>query len=206
MYIIVGLGNPGEEYESTRHNVGRFIATSFAKQYELPDFSYDKKFLGLVSKGEIEAGKGKSKIVEKVTVILPETFMNKSGKSLADLITSEKKAEKLIVIQDDLDLPFGAIKMVFNRGMGGHRGLESIRKAIKTDAFIRVKIGVSPTTPTGKIKKPKGEEKVVKFILGKFKDDEMNELKKIAKRVSEGLYVTVTEDRFKAMNSLNTAN
>ncbi len=206
MYIIVGLGNPGEEYESTRHNVGRFIASAFAKQYELPDFSYDKKFLGLVSKGEIEYGKGKNKVEEKVTVILPETFMNKSGKSLADLITSDKKAEKLIVIQDDLDLPFGSVKMVFNRGMGGHKGLESIRRAIKTDAFIRVKVGVSPVTPTGKMKKPKGEDKVVKFILGKFKDDEMKELKKIAKRVAEGLHVTITEDRFKAMNSLNTNN
>ena len=132
MYIIVGLGNPGEEYESTRHNVGRFIASFFAKQYELPDFSYDKKFLGLVSKGEIEYGKGKSKVEEKVTVILPETFMNKSGKSLAELITSEKKAEHLIVVQDDLDLPFGVVKMVFNRGMGGHKGLESIKRAIKT--------------------------------------------------------------------------
>ena len=206
MYIIVGLGNPGEEYESTRHNVGRFIASEFVKKYELPELSYDKKFFALVSKGEIEKGSGKSKTEEKVIVILPETFMNKSGKSLAELITTEKKAEHLIVIQDDLDLPFGSVKMVFNRGMGGHRGLESIKKSIKTEAFIRVKVGVSPTTPTGKIKKPKGEDKVVKFILGKFKDDEIKELKKISKRVIEGLYTTITEDRFKAMNTLNTNN
>ena len=195
MYIIAGLGNPGEEYESTRHNVGRFIASDFVKKFELPEFKNDKKFSSLVSKGEIDD--------EKVVVLLPETFMNKSGKALAELITSEKKAEKLIVIQDDLDLPFGTVRMVFNRGMGGHKGLESIKRAIKTEAFVRVRIGISPTTPTGKTKKPKGEDKVVKFVLSKFKDYEVKELKKISKRVCEGLYTTITEGRAKAMNVLN---
>lgn len=195
MYIIVGLGNPGEEYESTRHNVGRFIATEFANKYDLSEFREDRKTSSLISKGEVDS--------EKVTVLLPETFMNKSGRALTELITSEKKAEKLIVIQDDLDLPFGTIRMVFNRGMGGHKGLESIKRAIKTEAFVRIRIGISPMTPTGKIKKPKGEDKIVKFVLSKFKDDEMRELKKISKKVCEGLYLTVTEGRVKAMNMLN---
>ena len=204
MYIIVGLGNPGDEYEMTRHNVGRIIASSFAKQFDLPEFENNKAFSGLVSKGEIEGKVDGKKVSEKVMVILPETFMNKSGKSLADLITSEKKAENLIVIQDDLDLPFGTVKMVFNRGMGGHKGLESIKRAIKTEAFIRIKIGISPTTSTGKLRKPKGEDKVVNFVLGRFKDDDVKELKKIAKRVAEGIFITITEDRLKAMNVLNT--
>lgn len=196
MYIIAGLGNPGEEYESTRHNVGRFIANEFAKKFDLSEFRDDKKTSSLVAKGEIDD--------EKVVVLLPETFMNKSGKALAELITSEKKAEKLIVIQDDLDLPFGTVRMVFNRGMGGHKGLESIKRAIKTEAFVRIRIGISPTTPTGKTKKPKGEDKIVKFVLSKFKDDEAKELKKISKKVCEGLHLTITEGRVKAMNMLNT--
>src|SRR5690606_18359209 len=124
------------EYSKTRHNAGRMAA----------DFVAEK--------------------VSGVKVLTPDTFMNHSGKFVAKHVKSQKAAEKLIVLYDDLDLPLGNIKISFNRSSGGHRGVESIIKALKTEAFVRIRIGVSPATPTGKLKKPKGEKEVEKFILG----------------------------------------
>ncbi len=210
MYIIVGLGNPGEEYKNTRHNVGRMVVESFAKNAEkiaekldtkkaakqtgFEDFSFSKKYNAQVSVGEING--------EKVTLILPETFMNKSGKALESLVTSAKKAEKLIVVHDDLDLAIGRMKILFNRGSGGHKGIESIVRTIKTEAFARLKVGICPTTPTGKPKKPTGD-KLLDFIVGPFKPAEMDEIKSMVKQASESLYVLVNEGREKAMTLFN---
>jgi PTH1 family peptidyl-tRNA hydrolase len=210
MYIIVGLGNPGEEYKNTRHNVGRMIVESFAKNAEkiaekrdtkkaakqtgFEDFSFNKKYNAQISVGEVNG--------EKVTLILPETFMNKSGKSLETLITSAKKAEKLVVVHDDLDLGIGRGKILFNRGSGGHKGVESIVRTIKTEAFARLKVGVCPTTPTGKLKKPTGD-KLLDFIVGPFKPAEMDEIKDVIKQASEALYILVNNGREKAMTGFN---
>ena len=195
-YIIVGLGNPGEEYVNTRHNVGRMMLESFAKKNDFSDWEKSGKLNALSSEGKV----GK----EKVQLVEPETFMNKSGASVAPLIKSAKAAEKLIVVHDDLDLPFGRMKISFNRGPGGHRGLESINKAIKTEAYIRVRIGICPTTPSGKMKKPIGEEPVCDHILGQFKKTELEELKKISKRFNEALEMIITEGKDKAMGEFNS--
>ncbi|MSR73309.1 aminoacyl-tRNA hydrolase [Candidatus Parcubacteria bacterium] len=184
MYIVVGLGNPGEEYKETRHNTGRIILESVAKTFDFPQWEADKKTRALISDGKI----GK----EKVRFILPETFMNKSGQSVAPLVTNPKKAEQLVVVYDDLDLPVGRFKISFNRSSGGHKGIESIIRAVKTEAFVRIRVGISPKTPTGKIKKPSGDAIVGDFILGKFKDAEMAEIKKVAKRVGEVIAMIVS--------------
>lgn len=210
MYIIVGLGNPGEEYKNTRHNVGRMIVESFAKnaqkfaekcdtkkaakQTGFEDFSFNKKYNAQCATGEING--------EKTMLLLPETFMNKSGKALETLITSVKKAEKLVVVHDDLDLSIGRMKILFNRGSGGHKGLESIVRTIKTEAFTRLKVGICPTTPTGKPKKPTGD-KLLDFIVGPFKPAEMDEIKDMIKQASESLYVLVNEGRERAMTLFN---
>ncbi len=193
-YIFVGLGNPGEEYKETRHNTGRMLVEWLGKSFDA-EWKLDKKLNATVSK--IKIGK------TPVTLVLPETFMNNSGKSVKPLITSIKSAEKLMVIYDDLDLPFGTNKISFNKSSGGHRGLESIIKAIKTEKFARVRVGISPTTPSGKIKKPKGEDAVTKVIMGKFKEDEMKELKKLSKKLNEALDVFVSEGLEKAMTGFN---
>jgi peptidyl-tRNA hydrolase, PTH1 family len=185
MIYIVGLGNPGEEYENTRHNTGALAVESFAKKNKLNFFETEK------------FGK------EKVHLLLPKTFMNKSGTQLTKLITSKKKAESLIVIYDDLDMPLGKIKISFGRGSGGHRGIESIARSIKTKDFIRVRVGIAPATPSGKIKKPKGEQKIIDFILGDFKKKETEILKKTFKKVNEALEVIIKEGRFNAMNEFN---
>jgi PTH1 family peptidyl-tRNA hydrolase len=202
MYIVVGLGNPGEEYELTRHNAGRIAAEYFARQNDFPEFGTNKKLSSMVSVGELSGKAGKKRVSEKVTVVLPDTFMNKSGNAVKPLVTSVKKAAQLIVIQDDLDMPLGKIKILFNRGSGGHKGIESIKRAIKTEAFARIKIGISPETPSGKLKKPEGE-KLLGFIVGPMKKDEVTEIKKVAKRVSDALTMIIIEGLPKAQGEFN---
>ena len=109
MYIV-GLGNPGKEYEKSRHNVGRMVVEAFCKKNDFSEWQENKKMLGLVSVGKI----GKT----KVEVLLPETFMNKSGTSVKKLVTSKKKAQDLVVVYDDMDMALGKMKVVFNRGSG----------------------------------------------------------------------------------------
>jgi PTH1 family peptidyl-tRNA hydrolase len=197
-YLLVGLGNPGTEYENTRHNAGRLALANWAKTYqktdELSDWKLDKISQALKASGEV-AG-------EKVTLLLPETFMNKSGTSLKDKIKNPKQAEKLIVIHDDLDLPLGTLKISFNRGSGGHKGLESVIRAVKTKAFVRVRIGICPTTPSGKPKKPDAD-KILDFIIGQFKPVEAEVLKKVFKQSSLALGLLVSEGREKAMGEIN---
>jgi PTH1 family peptidyl-tRNA hydrolase len=173
-YIIVGLGNPGPEYENTRHNTGKMIV-NFLRDQDLP----------------------------KVKLVELDTFMNNSGKGIVKYVKSVKAAEKLVVIYDDFNLPLGKIRISYNRSSGGHNGVESIIKALKTEAFIRIRIGVAPETAKGLAKVPHGDEKIEKFILGKFKDDEMKEIKKVAKIVAEAIPVLVAEGREKAMSLFN---
>lgn len=195
MKFIVGLGNPSAEYEGTRHNIGRDIVKSLVRKFELDDFVYDKKINTLISEGKI----GK----EKVVLILPDTYMNKSGLALKKFITSAKKAADMVVIHDDLDMGIGQSKIVFNKSSGGHRGVESVIKAVKTEGFPRIKIGISPVTASGKVKKPIGEDAVVKYVLGKFskKDDEV--LKKIKKKTTDSIEMIVTSGYLLAMNNFN---
>lgn len=190
-YIIAGLGNPGEEYIETRHNAGRMILLSLTDD----EFSFDKKINAHVS--EIKIGK------EKVKLVAPDTFMNNSGKTVACLVKSIKAAEKLIVIYDDFNLPLGKIRISFNRSSGGHNGLESIIKAVKTEAFIRIRIGMAPENTKGTAKVPHGDEKIEKFILGKMKDEEKKIIKKISKTVKEAILVIVKEGKDKAMSVYN---
>lgn len=194
-YVIVGLGNPGKEYENTRHNTGRIALEYFAHAHDFSPWQNDRKTQALKSEGAIKK--------EKAVLLEPETFMNKSGTSVKPLITSEKKAESLIVVHDDLDLPLGAFKIVFGRGPGGHRGIESIIRAVKTKNFIRIRIGIAGVTPSGKIKKPKGEKEIIDFIIGTFKPKELEIIKKTSKIVSQAIETLIIEGKAIAMNRFN---
>ncbi len=193
--IIIGLGNPGKEYEKNRHNAGRIILQYIAKANDFSEWKNDMKLKSLRAKGEIGG--------EKFDFILPETFMNNSGNAVASLIDSKKKLDKLVVMYDDLDLPMGALKISFNRSSGGHNGLESVIKKVKSQEFARIRIGVSPHTPSGKTKKPKGEAAVLKFLLGDFKEDELKTLKKLSKEVSDIIAVISSDGKDKAMTIYN---
>ncbi len=174
MYIVVGLGNPTEEYAHTRHNTGRMAA----------DFLAEK--------------------VKGIKVFVPDTFMNKTGPAVAKAMAGKKAYDKLIIIYDDLDLPLGSMKISYNRSSGGHRGLESIIKALKTEAFIRIRIGISPSTPSGKLKKPKGESAVEKHILSEFKKPEMDVLKKVFKSVVSAVEMIKENGLAPAMTEFNS--
>jgi peptidyl-tRNA hydrolase, PTH1 family len=194
-YIIVGLGNPGEEYEETRHNVGWMAIDRFAKDFSIGDWLESAK-----NKGETAEGKvGK----EKVMLLKPHTMMNGSGKSVSTLIKSKKAAENLVILHDDLDMPLGKFKIVYDRGAGGHRGVKSVQRALGTTAFVRIKIGVSPSTPSGKVKKPKGDQKVMDFIIGEFRKPELLKLKKVLKDISGAVESIILNGRQLAQTDWN---
>jgi PTH1 family peptidyl-tRNA hydrolase len=194
-YILVGLGNPGPEYENTRHNTGRIVLAHALKKFGFDTLEKSKKYNALSGKGEIGG--------TDVLVLEPETYMNKSGASVKEAVKSPKDAERTIVVYDDMDLPLGTFRIAFNRGSGGHNGLESIIKALKTREFVRIRVGVSPTTPGGKLKKPSGEEKVIDFLMGKFKPAEAEEIKKVSKKITEAIETIIVEGREKAMGEFN---
>jgi PTH1 family peptidyl-tRNA hydrolase len=203
-YIIVGLGNPGEEYTNTRHNTGRLVLYAIKSEFEGEDFKLDKKSNALVSKIEIKGldKKGKKKEV-KATLVAPETFMNNSGQAVSKFIKNIKGAEKLVVIYDDFNLPLGKIRVSYNRSSGGHNGLESVIKAIKTEAFARIRVGVAPETASGIAKVPHGEEKIEKFILGKYKEEELKTLKKVYKTAIQAVSIILCDSKEKAMSVVN---
>ncbi|MFH1402591.1 MAG: aminoacyl-tRNA hydrolase [Patescibacteria group bacterium] len=195
MYIIIGLGNPGEKYEKTRHNTGRIILDYFRKKNDFDEWVENKKLKALVSEREISG--------TTVKLLEPETFMNKSGASVKTLITNKKKAEQLVVIYDDLDLPIGTSKISFNKGTGGHRGLESIAKSIKTKEFVRIRVGISQTTPTGKLKKPQGEQKILDYLMADFNKKDLEILKKLKPKIAQALEMIISDGCAKAMNLFN---
>lgn len=194
MFYIVGLGNPGEEYELSRHNTGRIVLAEFIKAQKIKEPEFNKKLNALIAEGKIKK--------EKFQIIMPETFMNNSGKSIKPLVTSKKKAESLVVIHDDLDLPLGRFKISFGSGSAGHKGVESVMRTVKTKDFIRIKVGISPAAPKGKVKKPEGE-KVVEHILGNFKPKELTILKKASKKITLALESIISEGLNKAMSLYN---
>ena len=194
-HVLVGLGNPTEEYKATRHNTGRSFVEYFGKTNVIDTWEKNKKANATVTRGEY-AG-------EKVVLILPDTFMNRSGNAVIAYVKSKKSAEKMIVVYDDLDLPLGSMKISFGRSSGGHRGIDSIVRTLKTKDFVRIRVGVSPTTPSGKLKKPKGEEAVVDFLMKPFRKQEQETLKKVRARVLEAISVLISEGRAVAMNRFN---
>jgi len=194
-WIIAGLGNPGSEYENTRHNIGRDFVASLAKKEGIKEWKEDKKLHGTTAKGEVFG--------KKAQLVLPDTYMNNSGKAFLSVVTSKKQAEQLIVVQDELDLPLGKVKIAFGSSSGGHRGVDSIQKALKTKDFVRIRVGISPATASGKLKKP-DSEKIVDFVLGKFKPSEEEKLKKARKLVFETIELMVTEGRDAATMAIHT--
>jgi len=193
-YIIAGLGNPGAEYENTPHNTGRIVLEVVRNEFG-DEYKFNKKLNAQVSAGKI----GK----EKAVFIAPDTFMNLSGRAIAPLVKSVKAAQRLVVIYDDFNLPLGRIRISFNRSSGGHNGIESIIKAVQTEAFLRIRIGTAPENAKGNAKTPHGDEKIEKFILGKFKEDELKTLKKVAKTVAEAVEMIIREGKDKAMSKFN---
>ncbi len=194
-YLVVGLGNPDEEYADTRHNVGREVVEVFRVQNKFPEWEFNKKINALYTKGKL----GK----HTVELVLPETFMNKSGSTVKKLVTSKKAAEKMLVVHDDLDLPLGSLRILFARGSGGHKGVESVQRAVGTKNFTRLRLGIAPTLASGKIKKPKGEQKVIDFVLKKFSKKDRQVVDKEVQSAAHALGVFIQQGIQRAMNDFN---
>ena len=153
MKLVVGLGNPGKEYDNTRHNIGFMLIDKY-----LGDVKYKDKFNGLFY--EIN---GK----EKVIFVKPQTYMNNSGECVVKFANYYNiKPEDILVIQDDLDINVGKYKFKINSSSGGHNGIKSIINNLGTDSFFRLKIGISNTR----------KNDVIDFVLGKFSKEEMNSI------------------------------
>lgn len=178
MKLIVGLGNPGTEYENTRHNIGFMCVDYFMMQNKL---SFDKK--GLSS----EYYKGKDFIIAK-----PQTFMNLSGIAVSKIASFYKiDPSDIIVIHDDLDLPVGTFKIREKGSSGGHNGLKSIIQELGTENFKRVRIGIDNGLNT------------ISHVLGKFKDEEMEKLENIIKEASSIIEDSLTMTFNKVMTLHN---
>ncbi|OHA16529.1 MAG: hypothetical protein A3G52_00295 [Candidatus Taylorbacteria bacterium RIFCSPLOWO2_12_FULL_43_20] len=195
-YIIVGLGNPGPEYEKTRHNAGRIVAEIFRKKNNFAAFAYDKRMNALISKGSLAKGKD-------VLVVMPETFMNKSGNSMKGVISSAGELERTVIIHDDLDLSLDKIKVSYNKSSGGHKGVESVMRALGTEKFMRIRVGISPADKKGRAKKPHGEDKINNYILKQLKADDLKLLEKQAKKSAEAVAAIIMEGKEKAMTDFN---
>lgn len=187
MHIIIGLGNPGDEYKNTKHNIGREIVQKLAKKYDFPEFTHDKKANALVSLGKIEK--------EKTLLALPETFMNKSGLAAGMLAKYYKvKPETIFVVHDDIDLTVGRIKLSFAKNSAGHKGVEHIIKNLKTNEFYRVRIGISNARKT---------KQALEVVLKKFSAKEADGVKKAAKNAVEALACAVADSPQRAMTEYN---
>lgn len=196
--IILGLGNPGPEYAKSRHSVGRMAVDLLVDKLDSKEWKLNKKTKSLESKVLVDKGKK----AKEVLLVKPETFMNKSGLAAFAYASGPSARKKLIVVYDDVDLPLGRIRLAFGRGSGGHRGVESIIRSLKSKDFIRLRVGISPSTPAGKTKKP-ASDKVVDFVIGDFKPAEEKVLKKVLHEVTEVLIYLVENGLNKAMNEYN---
>ncbi|MFC1720816.1 aminoacyl-tRNA hydrolase [Patescibacteria group bacterium] len=191
-YTIVGLGNPEEKYEDTRHNVGRVVLDAIREARGFSDWSADKYSKSLVVKNMI--GNKEAVLVE------PDNYMNNSGESVKYFVKSDADVENLIVVHDDMYLPLGEIKISYGKGTGGHNGIDSIIKHIGTKNFTRVRIGVAQKNIFGKIKKQRDQSR---FVLGKFTAREAEAVKEISTKAVQAIDMIIKEGREKAANKFN---
>lgn len=198
MYYIVGLGNPGEQYAHTRHNIGWLVADALVAKTQLPRPVTERHASGRVTGGVI-AG-------EPVTILYPDTFMNHSGTAVRKLVPKGAEAT-LVVIYDDVDIPLGEVKVAFGRGSGGHNGVESIIKSLGTKEFIRVRVGIAKTGvwpwDRGEIKRPKGGGALERHVLGKFSSREAAALEGAISRSVDAITNCVKNGHVAAMNQFN---
>lgn len=185
MYLIVGLGNPEEEYSNTRHNMGFDTINKIAKQYNIE--VNKNKFKGLCGSGIIEN--------KKVILLKPQTYMNLSGESIKETKDFYKiQQENLIIIYDDIDLEAGIIKIRKKGGPGTHNGMKSVISNIKTQEFARVRVGIG---------KPERKEQLIEYVIGKIPDKDQKILDEATTKSKEALIEIIKNGVDIAMNKFN---
>ena len=184
MKILVGLGNPGNEYSDTRHNVGFMAIDELARRWGI--HTWKKKSQALVAEYRGE---------EPVVLIKPQTYMNLSGVAVGELARWYKvAAEDIIVIFDDMDLPIGRLRLRTKGGSGGHRGIESLLTHLGKDGFSRIRIGID---------RPPTNWQVADYVLSRFTTEEQPLLTESLSRAAEAGECIVKQGMMKAMNLYN---
>lgn len=174
--LLIGLGNPDNEYEGTRHNIGFMFVDYVAQKLDAGEFEFNKNLNSFVAKAKLD----------KSVLILakPQTYVNKSGEAVTKLKNFYKaKPDHIIIAQDDLDIEFGSEKNSFGKNSGGHKGIESVIKSLKTKNFWRMRFGVS-TLGLRKARQQsdkKRDEFVQDFVLSKFTKSEQEKVKDLFK-------------------------
>jgi len=154
--LIVGLGNPGSEHAGSRHNIGFDVAEELSRRWELPRAK--KKFGGLIAEGRIRPGG------PRVAILLPQTYMNASGDSAGPARGSLKAAlDRVVVLHDEIDLPFGEVQSRLGGGLAGHNGLKSLKRGLGAAEFWRLRVGVGRPDSTD-------PEIVSAYVLGRFRE------------------------------------
>ena len=181
MNFIVGLGNPGAEYQNSRHNVGWMLVDFLRSAWDMPEFIHQKKLLSDISKNT------------QSILIKPQTFMNKSGEAVAQVFNWHDKRtietgefEHLFVVHDDLDMELGNFKIKFGSGPKVHNGVNSIRKILKTDQFWYMRVGVDSRNGDRRIP---GQ----KYVLSHFTDEEGKILKEVFQQIEERLIQLINQ-------------
>lgn len=189
--LIVGLGNPGEEYGNTRHNVGFLVVDEFSKKYQI-DLKYEKKLSSWYGKKKLAVNGNLYEII----VAKPDTYMNKSGVAVSKLLNWFKlEPLDMIIIHDEVALDLGKIRISFGRSSGGHHGIESIIESIGgTKDFARIRLGVGPD-PGGDVR--------ANYVLGKFTSEDTKLLKKVVDLSVEAIETLLVKGEEYSMNKYN---
>lgn len=186
-YLIVGLGNPGLQYERTRHNAGFIVLDCMAKRLNTEISKY--KFKAKLAEVEISG--------KRCLVMKPETFMNNSGQAVVEAMNFYKlDADRLIVIYDDISLEPGTMRIRRKGSDGGHNGIKSIIQLTGEDKFPRIKVGVG--------KKPHPKFDLADWVLSRFKDDEMEKINDVSEKACDSLELIVKGEIDTAMNKFNS--
>lgn len=204
-HVVVGLGNPGDEYEATRHNVGFMVVDRLAQRLGCAPIR-DRKYGALAAKGRLGE--------HELLLVKPQGYMNRSGdpvrKAVGDAgLPEELWPERLIVVHDELDLPVGRLKLQASRGAGGHNGIRSIIGSLGTNAFVRVRFGVdkapagrrgSGGVPPGK---PERAETGADWVLSPFAKSERPVVDETIERAAEAVEAIVLRGLDAASNEYN---
>jgi len=175
--LIVGLGNPGQNYEKTRHNCGFLAARYYAEHNNFPEFQLDKRFDSLISEKE------------HVLIALPQTFMNTSGLAVKKIRDYYKiETQNIVIIHDEIDLPLGSYKKSQDKSSAGHKGVQSTIDLLGTKDFIRYRLGIAPATPNQKVK---AEEIVLKKLTKKELEIVNEVIKNVAADIATTLVPTI---------------
>ncbi len=205
MKLIVGLGNPGEKYQKTRHNIGFMVVEQFLKNFEVvgkTSWTFEEKFKSDIV--QLTWQKKKLHGEEKVVLVKPKTYMNNSGMAVVLLVSYYKiPSDDIWIMHDELDLPLGSMKIRFGGSSAGQNGVDSIMKAIGTEKFWRFRMGIGVShshTAIGKHMIDKAED----YVLGTFAGNQKSKASKLVKRGAEALEKALEEGLEQAMNRFNT--